>query len=107
MTGSATKAGEFFIGGSDLKEEEARRHVDVITGYAEFSVIFPIMPDAGKVRLKHIADLSSGRSSGCPGQPPPGKMKKPSPSLPSGTIRRPEPGPSAPQERRTQQTSGQ
>ncbi len=64
INGSATKAGEFFIGGSGLKEDEARRHVDVITGYAEFSVIFPIMPDAGKVRLKLIADRSSGKIVG-------------------------------------------
>ncbi|WP_319560149.1 FAD-dependent oxidoreductase [Marispirochaeta sp.] len=60
INGAATKAGELFIGGTGMKEEEAKRHFQVICGYSEFTTIFPIMPGAKKARLKLLADRVSG-----------------------------------------------
>lgn len=64
FNGAATKAGNLFIGGTGLKEKEAAQRFDVITGYAEFTTAFPIMPGASKVRVKLIADRESGRIVG-------------------------------------------
>src|SRR6056297_1245653 len=62
--GSATKAGELFVGGNGLKEAEARERYDAVVSFAEFTTAFPIMPTAKKVKLKLIADRQSGRILG-------------------------------------------
>lgn len=64
FNGSATKAGELFVGGTGLKEAEARARYDAVVSYAEFTTAFPIMPTAKKVKLKLIADRQSGRILG-------------------------------------------
>ena len=64
FNGSATKAGELFVGGTGLKEAEARARYDAVVSYAEFTTTFPIMPTAKKVKLKLIADRQSGRILG-------------------------------------------
>jgi len=62
--GSATKAGDLFVGGTGLKEAEARERYDAVVSFAEFTTAFPIMPTAKKVKLKLIADRQSGRILG-------------------------------------------
>lgn len=62
--GAATKAGSLFIGGTGLKEAEARQRHDVIVGYGAFTTTFPIMPGAQKVKVKLIADRKSGKLLG-------------------------------------------
>lgn len=64
FNGSATKAGELFVGGTGLKEAGARARYDAVVSYAEFTTAFPIMPTAKKVKLKLIADRQSGRILG-------------------------------------------
>ncbi|WP_321992631.1 FAD-dependent oxidoreductase [Marispirochaeta aestuarii] len=64
INGAATKAGELFVGGTGMKEEEAKGHFQVICGYSEFTTTFPIMPGAKKARLKLLADSESGRIIG-------------------------------------------
>ena len=64
INGAATKAGELFIGGTGMKEEEAKGHFQVLCGYSEFTTTFPIMPGAKKARLKLLADRESGRIIG-------------------------------------------
>jgi len=64
FNGSATKAGSLYIGGTGLKEAEARSRYDTAVAYAEFTTAFPIMPTAKKVKLKLIAERSSGRILG-------------------------------------------
>ncbi len=64
FNGSATKAGNLYVGGTGLKEAEAKARFDAIVSYAEFTTAFPIMPTAKKVRLKMIADRETGRVLG-------------------------------------------
>ena len=64
FNGSATKAGNLYIGGTGLKEAEARARYDTLVSYAQFTTAFPIMPTAKKVKLKLIAERSSGRILG-------------------------------------------
>ena len=64
FNGAATKAGELFIGGVGLKEQEARERFDVIVGYSEFTTTFPIMPGAKKVKVKLIAERGNGKILG-------------------------------------------
>ena len=64
FNGSAIKAGNLFVGGTGLKEAEARARYDAVVSYAEFTTAFPIMPTAKKVKLKLIADRQSGRILG-------------------------------------------
>ncbi|MFO7849949.1 MAG: FAD-dependent oxidoreductase, partial [Spirochaetia bacterium] len=64
FNGSATKAGDLYVGGTGLKEAEAKARFDTIVFYAEFTTAFPIMPTAKKVRLKMIADRETGRILG-------------------------------------------
>jgi NADH dehydrogenase/NADH oxidase (H2O2-forming) len=54
--GSATKVGKYFVGGSGLTEKKAAEDYDIVTGYAEFTTAFPIMPFAKKVKMKIIVD---------------------------------------------------
>ena len=62
--GAATKAGNLYIGGTGLKEAEARARYDAVVAYAEFTTAFPIMPTAKKVKLKLIADRKTGKILG-------------------------------------------
>ena len=54
--GAATKIGNYFLGGTGLTEKAAKEFYDVVTGYAELTTAFPVMPSAKKVKLKLIAD---------------------------------------------------
>lgn len=62
--GAATKAGELYIGGTGLKEAEARERYDAVVAHAEFTTAFPIMPTAKRVKLKLIAERNSGKILG-------------------------------------------
>jgi NADH dehydrogenase/NADH oxidase (H2O2-forming) len=62
--GAATKAGNLYIGGTGLKEAEARARYDAVVAYAEFTTAFPIMPTAKKIKLKLIADRGTGKILG-------------------------------------------
>jgi len=57
--GAATKIGKYYLGGTGLSEKAAREMYDVVTGYAEFTTSFPVMPSAKKVKLKLIADRNT------------------------------------------------
>ncbi len=59
FNGAATKVEDLFVGGTGLKESEARKHYDVVVSYAELSTIFPILPNAKKIKMKLIADRKS------------------------------------------------
>lgn len=54
--GSATKVGDYYVGGSGLTEKKAAEDYEIVTGYAEFTTAFPIMPFAKKVKMKLIVD---------------------------------------------------
>lgn len=62
--GSATKVGKYFVGGTGLIEREAAKEYDIVTGSAEFTTAFPIMPSAKKVKMKLIADKETGNILG-------------------------------------------
>lgn len=62
--GAATKIGGIYLGGTGLSEVKAKEHYDVVTGYAEFTTAFPVMPFAKKVRMKLIADRKTGKLLG-------------------------------------------
>ncbi|MBN2297980.1 MAG: FAD-dependent oxidoreductase [Deltaproteobacteria bacterium] len=62
--GAATKAGNYYVGGTGLSEKAARDRMDVIVGYADLTTAFPIMPSAGSVRVKLIAEKGSLRIVG-------------------------------------------
>lgn len=47
-----------------MSEKAAAKKFDIITGRAELTTMFPIMPGASGVRLKLIADSSTGRILG-------------------------------------------
>lgn len=61
FNGAATRVGDLFVGGTGLSEEAARKHYDVVVGYAELTTTFPIMPEAKPVKMKLIADKSDKR----------------------------------------------
>jgi NADH dehydrogenase/NADH oxidase (H2O2-forming) len=54
--GTATKVGDYYVGGSGLTEKKAAEDYDIVTGYAEFTTAFPIMPFAKKVKMKVIVN---------------------------------------------------
>jgi NADH dehydrogenase/NADH oxidase (H2O2-forming) len=54
--GTATKVGKYFVGGSGLTEKNAAEEYEIVTGYAEFTTAFPIMPFAKKVKMKVIVN---------------------------------------------------
>ncbi len=62
--GAATKVGKYFLGGTGLSERSAAGRMDVMAGYAELTTAFPIMPTAGMVRAKIIAERGSHRIVG-------------------------------------------
>ena len=64
FNGTATKIGDFYIGGTGFSENTAGKHFDIEVGYAEFTTSFPIMPGTTKVRLKLIADRKTHRIIG-------------------------------------------
>jgi NADH dehydrogenase/NADH oxidase (H2O2-forming) len=64
FNGAATKVEDLFIGGTGLSEKSAAGKFDTVTGRAELTTMFPIMPGASKVRLKLIADSTTGRILG-------------------------------------------
>jgi NADH dehydrogenase/NADH oxidase (H2O2-forming) len=64
FNGAATKVEDLFIGGTGLSEKSAVGKFDIVTGTAELTTKFPIMPGASKVRLKLIADQNTGRILG-------------------------------------------
>jgi len=57
--GTATKVGDYFVGNSGLTEKMAENDYDTVTGYADFTTAFPIMPFAEKVKLKLVVDRES------------------------------------------------
>jgi len=64
FNGAATKVEDLFIGGTGLSETSAVGKFDIVTGEAELTTMFPIMPGTSKVRLKLIADRTTGRILG-------------------------------------------
>lgn len=65
FNGAATKVGPFYAGGTGLTETAARRDgFDVITGTAEVTTRFPIMPETKKMVVKLVADRVSRRLLG-------------------------------------------
>ncbi len=64
FNGTATRIGDFYIGGTGFSEKTAEKLYDIETGYAEFTTIFPIMPGAKKIRLKLIADKKTHKILG-------------------------------------------
>ena len=64
FNGAATKVEDLFVGGTGLKESEARNHFDVIVSYTELTTIFPILPNPKKIKMKLIADRKTRRVLG-------------------------------------------
>lgn len=65
FNGAATKIGDMYLGGTGLTEAKAREEqFDIVTGYAEFTTAFPVMPFAKKIKLKLIADRKSRKLIG-------------------------------------------
>jgi len=63
--GAATKVYGFFIGGTGLTSAVAEREgMGVVTGEAELTTRFPIMPDARPVRVRLLFSADSGRLIG-------------------------------------------
>lgn len=62
--GTATKVGDYFVGGSGLTEKKAAEDYDIVTGYAEFTTAFPIMPSAKKVKMKIIVNRENSELLG-------------------------------------------
>ncbi len=54
--GAATKVEGYYVGSTGFTAKKAESHFDIVTGYAEFTTAFPIMPFAKKVKVKLIAD---------------------------------------------------
>ncbi len=54
--GTATKVGDYYVGGSGLTEKKAAEDYDIVSGYAEFTTAFPIMPFSKKVKMKVIVN---------------------------------------------------
>lgn len=53
--GAATRIKKYYAGSTGLTEKTAAQKEKYLTGYAEMTTMFPIMPETGKVRLKLIA----------------------------------------------------
>ncbi len=64
FNGAATKVEDLYVGGTGLKESEAREFFDVVTASAELTTIFPILPNAKKIKMKLVADRKSLRVLG-------------------------------------------
>jgi NADH oxidase (H2O2-forming) len=65
FNGAATKVYDYFIGGTGLTETEAKKlGFKTITGYAELTTQFPIMPEAKILNIKLIADSKTGEIIG-------------------------------------------
>ena len=62
--GAATKIGKQFVGSSGLTERVATNSFDIVTGYAELTTAFPIMPSAKPVKLKLIANRKTRKILG-------------------------------------------
>jgi NADH oxidase (H2O2-forming) len=59
--GAATKAGGYYAGGTGFTGNAAvSAGFEVTAGYSEVTTQFPIMPGAGKIRIKLIAENGSG-----------------------------------------------
>ncbi len=64
FNGAATKVEDLYVGGTGLREFEARSTFDVLVAYAEMTTIFPILPNSKKIKMKLIADRKSRRVLG-------------------------------------------
>jgi NADH oxidase (H2O2-forming) len=65
FNGAATKVYDYFIGGTGLTETAAKKcSFKTVTGYAESTTRFPIMPGAKKLSVKLIADSKNGKIIG-------------------------------------------
>lgn len=60
FNGAATKIGRFYIGGTGFTEKEAAKAgFEVVCGYGEVTTMFPILPEAKKIRMKLVVDRKS------------------------------------------------
>ncbi len=57
--GAATKVETYYVGSTGFTGKNAESQFDIVTGYAEFTTAFPIMPFAKKVKVKLIADKNT------------------------------------------------
>ncbi len=64
FNGAATRVGDVFVGGTGLSEQAARGKYNVVTGVAELTTTFPIMPEAKPVKMKLVADADTMRVLG-------------------------------------------
>jgi len=65
FNGAATKIGRLYVGGTGFTEREAARAGDdVVCGYGEVTTMFPMLPDAKKIRMKLVVDRGSHRLLG-------------------------------------------
>lgn len=64
FNGTATKIENVFVGSTGLTEKSAVGKYDILVGYSELTTIFPIMPEAKKVRIKLIGDRKEGKIIG-------------------------------------------
>lgn len=63
--GAATKTGNFFAGGTGFTQSACRRiGIDFVTGYSEVTTCFPILPEASRLKVKLIAQSSTGKIIG-------------------------------------------
>ncbi len=62
--GAATKVEDLYVGGTGLKESEAKDKFDIVVANAELTTIFPILPNSKKEKMKLIADRKSHRILG-------------------------------------------
>lgn len=65
FNGAATIVGKWRIAGTGFTETvAASRHFDVVSGRGQSTTRFPMMPDAGEVRVKLLVECESGRIVG-------------------------------------------
>ena len=62
--GAATKVGKYFVGGTGLNATALRNQQETVTGHAELTTTFPIMPGATKIKMKLTADAKTLRVLG-------------------------------------------
>lgn len=62
--GAATKVGKYFVGGTGLNATGLRDQQETVTGTAELTTTFPIMPGATKIKMKLTANAETLRVIG-------------------------------------------
>jgi len=62
--GAATKVGKYFVGGTGFTEASLSGNTRAISGHAQMTTTFPVLPDAKPMRMKLICDADTLRVLG-------------------------------------------